>query len=142
MKKHTIHVLLRLSMSFIFLWAFLDKTFGLGFATKAGSAWIKGGSPTSGFLSNAVKGPFADFFHSMSGSVVVDWLFMIALLFAGLTLLFNRYVKWGTLAGSVLMLLMYISLMMPMNNPLIDEHVIYLLVLVLLGKESGRGWRG
>ncbi len=129
-------------MSFIFLWAFLDKTFGLGFATKVGNAWIKGGSPTTGFLSNAVKGPFADFFHSIAGSAVVDWMFMLGLLFVGLTLLFNRYVKWGALAGAVMMALMYLALIMPANNPVLDEHIIYILVLVLLGKESGRGWRG
>jgi thiosulfate dehydrogenase [quinone] large subunit len=28
-----------------FLWAFLDKTFGLGYATPAARAWINGGSP-------------------------------------------------------------------------------------------------
>ena len=29
-----------------FLWAFLDKAFGLGYATPSGNAWINGGSPT------------------------------------------------------------------------------------------------
>ena len=40
----------RISIGWIFLWAFLDKTFGWGFATPAGKAWISGGSPTTGFL--------------------------------------------------------------------------------------------
>jgi hypothetical protein len=31
-----------------FLWAFLDKTFGLGYATPAARAWINGGSPIVG----------------------------------------------------------------------------------------------
>jgi thiosulfate dehydrogenase [quinone] large subunit len=70
-----VFLLLRLSMGFIFLWAFLDKTFGLGFATKAAGAWIRGGSPTSGFLGNAVKGPFVDIFHSLSGLAEVPALF-------------------------------------------------------------------
>ena len=61
-------------MGFIFLWAFLDKTFGLGVATPADKAWIAGGSPTTGFLSNAVQGPFATFFNSLAGvPVVYDW---------------------------------------------------------------------
>jgi CPA2 family monovalent cation:H+ antiporter-2 len=37
-------------MGFVFLWAFLDKTFGFGYATASGKGWIDGGSPTEGFL--------------------------------------------------------------------------------------------
>ena len=135
-----VFTLLRYVMSFIFLWAFIDKAFGLGFATKSSGAWINGGSPTTGFLANAVKGPFADFFHGLSGMVAVDWLFMASLLFIGLTLLFNRYVKFGVCVGSVLMALMYTSLMLPENNPIIDEHIVYILVLILLGSRV-EGWR-
>ncbi|MEU1390068.1 hypothetical protein ABZ444_29030, partial [Nonomuraea sp. NPDC005730] len=40
----------RIAIGWIFLWAFLDKTFGWGFATPAGKAWVAGGSPTTGFL--------------------------------------------------------------------------------------------
>src|SRR5688572_9064984 len=36
----------RLALGWVFLWAFLDKAFGLGFATSAARAWIDGGSPT------------------------------------------------------------------------------------------------
>lgn len=31
------------------LWAFLDKTFGLGYSTRVAKAWVNGGSPTKGF---------------------------------------------------------------------------------------------
>ena len=33
---------LRLATGFIFLWAFLDKTFGLGFSTPVERAWLDG----------------------------------------------------------------------------------------------------
>ena len=36
----------RLSLGWIFLWAFLDKLFGLGHETPSARAWIDGGSPT------------------------------------------------------------------------------------------------
>ena len=49
---------LRLATGFIFLWAFLDKLFGLGYSTKSANAWIHGGSPTNGFLSHVAVGPF------------------------------------------------------------------------------------
>ena len=135
-KQKIVLVLLRLSMGFIFLWAFLDKVFGLGFATAPERAWINGGSPTTGFLANAVKGPFADLFHSLSGIAAVDWVFMLGLLFVGLTLIFNKYVKWGAIVGSLMMLLMYLALLLPENNPIIDDHIVYILVLLLLAFKS------
>src|SRR3989344_4564148 len=134
--QKNVSVLLRLSMGFIFLWAFFDKVFGLGFATTVEKAWIHGGSPTAGFLSFGVKGPFAEIFHSLAGIAVVDWLFMLGLLFVGLTLLFNKYLKWGCLAGSLMMLSMYLALLLPENNPVVDDHIIYMLVLVLFAFKS------
>ena len=135
-KEKNVFTALRFVMGFIFLWAFLDKTFGLGFATTAEKAWINGGSPTTGFLSLGVKGPFIDIFHSLAGVGVVDWLFMTGLLFVGLTLIFNKYVKWGCVAGSLMLFLMYMSLLLPENNPIIDEHIVYILVLALIALKS------
>ena len=135
-KEKILLTALRLAMGFIFLWAFVDKTFGLGFATSSEKAWINGGSPTTGFLSAGVKGPFAEVFHSLAGVVVVDWLFMLGLLFIGLTLLLNRYVFFGAVAGVMMIVLMWLSLLFPANNPLIDEHIIYALVLALLAVQS------
>ncbi len=134
--KNKINIVLRLSMGFIFLWAFLDKTFGLGFATSPEKSWLAGGSPTTGFLSFGVKGPFASFFQSLAGIPMVDWLFMIGLLFVGLTLLLNRFVKWGAVAGSVMLLFMYLALLLPENNPVIDDHLIYILVLLNLAVQN------
>ena len=115
--KKMIWFKLRLVMSLIFLWAFVDKLFGLGFATKSENSWLNGGSPTSGFLLNATHGPFAEFFKSLAGVAVVDWLFMLGLLFVGLTLLINRFVSWGAIAGGVMMALMWLSPFPPSNNP-------------------------
>ncbi len=137
-KQKIILAILRYCMGFIFLWAFLDKVFGLGFATTSEKAWINGGSPTTGFLSKAVKGPFADFFHSLAGYAVVDWLFMLGLLFVGLTLLLNKYVKWGSFVGCAMFLLMYLALMLPENNPVIDDHLVYIFVLLLVAFDSSK----
>src|SRR5690242_13255353 len=70
---------LRIMFGFIFLWAFLDKMFGLGFATPAAKAWINGGSPTKGYLSSS-EGPFAGFYHAIAGNGFVNVLFMLGLL--------------------------------------------------------------
>ncbi len=130
---------LRFVMAFIFLWAFVDKLFGLGFATTKVNAWIAGGSPTSGFLLHATKGPFASFFQSLAGIQVIDWLFMLGLLFVGVTLLVNRYVKWGAIAGIAMMILMWLAVFPPENNPLVDEHIVYILVLALLAAKNKTG---
>lgn len=131
MKTKNIITILRVALSFIFLWAFFDKLFGLGFATKIENAWIYGGSPTTGFLSHATAGPFAEFFQSLAGQTWVDWVFMIGLLGIGLTFLLNRHIKLGAIGGAILMFLMYLSVLPPKNNPLIDEHIIYLLIFLL-----------
>lgn len=135
-KEKLVFMVLRLAMGFVFLWAFFDKVFGLGFATTTGKAWINGGSPTTGFLSFAVKGPLAEIFHSLAGVAVVDWLFMLGLIFVGLTLIFNRYIKWGCVAGCLMLFFMYLALLFPENNPIIDEHIIYILVLMLIAFKS------
>lgn len=63
------HVLagLRLLTGFVFLWAFLDKTFGFGYATGSGRGWIDGGSPTEGFLGGVAVGPMESTFHDWAG---------------------------------------------------------------------------
>ena len=68
-------VAMRLSVGFLFLWAFLDKTFGLGYATPTDRAWINGGSPTNGFLSHLDVGPLKGFFNAIAGNPIADWLF-------------------------------------------------------------------
>jgi thiosulfate dehydrogenase [quinone] large subunit len=127
---------LRLVMAFIFLWAFIDKVFGLGFATKSADAWIRGGSPTAGFLKFGTHGPLALYFQSLSGNALVDWLFMFGLLFVGATLLLNKYVVWGAVVGIIMMVLIWLALLFPANNPIIDEHVVYALVLALFAIRS------
>ena len=132
--------ILRIALGYVFLWAFLDKLFGLGFATcKAkstglvdvgcSSAWINGGSPTKGFLGNAVTGPFADFYHNLAGQAWVDWLFMLGLLVAGVGLLLGTWIRFAALVGIVMFLLMWSALLWPANVPGVDEHIIYALVL-------------
>ena len=79
----------RLALGWVFLWAFLDKTFGLGYATEGKDAWLDGGSPTFGFLKFGAAGPFKDTYNSIAGDAWADWLFMLGLLGIGLGLLFG-----------------------------------------------------
>ncbi len=134
-------MLLRFSMAVIFLWAFFDKVFGLGFATTPEKAWLADQSPTTGFLKFATYGPFKPFFESLAGSAWVDWVFMLGLLLIGTTLLLGIAMRLAAIGGSILLLLMWLSLFPPKTNPLIDAHIIYALVLwILYFSKSGEIW--
>lgn len=137
--EKTLLFLLRISMSFIFLWAFFDKLFGLGIGTKPANAWIQGFSPTSGFLKLGTRGYFKPFFESLAGNMAVDWLFMLGLLFLGISLLFGIGMTIAGYAGTILMILLWLSLFPPQSNPILDQHIIYVFVLLLLrAKQAGR----
>lgn len=123
---------LRIALSFILLWAFFDKLFGFGFATTRGNSWIQGTSPTAGFLQFGADGIFASFFQSLSGNVFVDILFMMGLLAVGTCLLLGVGIRIACMAGALQMFLIYLSLFPPENNPVIDEHIVYILVFFLL----------
>jgi thiosulfate dehydrogenase [quinone] large subunit len=121
----------RIALGFVFLWAFVDKLFGLGIATPEAGAWINGGSPTTGFL-KGVEGPFADFFNSLSGQAWADWLFMLGLLGIGVALLFGVAVRLATVSGIILLALLWAASLPLKTNPVIDEHVIYALLLLVI----------
>ncbi len=125
---------IRLSIGWVFLWAFLDKLFGLGHETASAQAWVNGGSPTAGFLGNAVSGPFADFYSGFAGAAWADWLFMIGLLGIGVALVTGAGMRLAAAAGAVLLVLMWSAVLPPANNLFMDDHLVYALVLVALAQ--------
>lgn len=145
--KH-LPAVLRIVMGWVFLWAFLDKLFGLGFATAAGKSWLDGASPTAGFLLHGTTGPLAFLYTAIAGQTWVDWMFMLGLLGIGLALMLGVAMRPAAAAGSLMLGLMYSALLWPKNNPLVDEHVIYILLLILLAQMNagdtwgfGRWWK-
>ncbi len=146
-ETHVIWGVVRIALGLIFLWAFFDKLIGLGFATAADKSWLLGNSPTYGFLAKGVHGPLAEFYNSLASSVLVEWLFMLGLLFIGISLTFGIFMGLGCASGFVMMFLMWAALLPPANHPFIDDHVIYALVLVGLWASRaghviglGRAW--
>jgi thiosulfate dehydrogenase [quinone] large subunit len=131
----------RIALGWVFLWAFLDKTFGLGFATERADAWINGGSPTFGFLNFATEGKvFHDVFASLAGPAA-DWVFMIGLLGLGLALILGVGLRIAAISGSILLVLMWAAELRLENNPFMDDHIVYALVLVALAiYGAGRTW--
>ncbi|MCU1693417.1 MAG: putative integral rane protein SCJ12 [Frankiales bacterium] len=138
---------LRLALGFEFLWAFLDKLFGWGYATPSDRAWIHGGSPTSGFLSGA-GGPLKGVFHSLSGIAAMDWLFMAGLLGIGAALLLGVALRPAAASGVLLLTLMWFATWpfakvadgeaTHSTNPLVDDHVVSAFALVVVALLAGR----
>lgn len=138
--------LLRLATGFIFLWAFLDKAFGLGFATPSEGAWIKGGSPSGGFLnSEGVQGPLKSFFASLA-SPATDVLFMLGMLGIGVAVMVGIGLRLSAVVGAVILLLMHLAewpytANAGSTNPLVDHHLIYALALIVIAALSaGDTW--
>jgi len=111
---------LRIATGLVFLWAFLDKLSGLGYATPTAKAWINGGSPTKGFLSSVDVGPFDTAFHAIAGTVMMLMMWLAE--FPP-----DRFTTAGEPSMS--------------TNPLIDYHVIYAIALIVIALTyAGNTW--
>lgn len=147
----------RLLTAVVFLWAFADKAFGLGYATPGERSWANGGSPAGGYLASVDVGPMAGVFNSWAGSTLVDALFMGGLPAVGVALLAG-VARWpAALGGGLMMLTMWVAAWPPAReladgtpsmstNPLVDHHLLYAAVLVALaataaGHHAGLGRR-
>ena len=143
---------LRITTGFVFLWAFLDKTFGFGYATPAAKAWINGGSPTKGFLSTVEVGPLQSFFHAIAGTWWANSLFMVGLLAVGVALIAGIGLRVSAVSGALMMVMMWLA-EFPLarttaagepsgsTNPLVDYHIVYAVtVIVLAAAYAGHTW--
>jgi len=144
--------IIRLLLAWTFLWPFLDKNFGLGYTTTSDKAWQFGtgdGNPTAGFLKfgSNPEGPLASVFTDLapsSPSGFINWVFMLALLGAAIGLLLGIFMRFATIGGAILLFMMYLAeapwakytgpdgKIVAGNNPIIDDHIIYGAVLLLL----------
>ncbi|WP_165986002.1 DoxX family protein [Streptomyces sp. YIM 98790] len=143
---------LRIATGLVFFWAFLDKTFGLGYATPSERAWIEGASPAEGYLRGVSAGPLEATFHSWAGDLWADWMFMFGMLGCGLALVLGVALRPTAVAGSAMMLMLWLSQWPPAKelsdgspsmstNPLIDQHVVYAAVMIAVAAcGAGRVW--
>jgi thiosulfate dehydrogenase (quinone) large subunit len=147
---------LRLMMGITFFWAFLDKLLALGFTTGRNpetgvidffgpDAWIKGGSPTDGFLQFGLhtKEPFLGFYQGLAGSAFIEWIFMLSMAAIGLALIFGVGTRLAAIGGIIWLAIFYTaSAIWPEHNPVLDEHVIEAVVLVGVAYVGAGRWLG
>jgi thiosulfate dehydrogenase (quinone) large subunit len=158
----------RILLGLVFLWAFLDKTFGLGWATPSAMAWKFGtgdGSPTYGFLKFGTNpdSPLQSTWNSLAKAAEgnpnawSNWLFMAGLLGIGIALTFGVFMRIGSVSAVVLLALMWLA-EWPLkqivvdgqgtfNAPGLDDHIVYAVLaitLMLMGAERyvglGKWW--
>ena len=154
--------LLRVAMGWTFLWAFIDKLFGLGFSTgrnvETGAivfggpdAWINGGSPTAGVLGFALKGPFKGFYR-IDHRIHDDRRGTSGCRMGGLGLRAldardrarpDPRRRWGGFAavGGIIWMGIFFTAtaIWPEHNPFLDDHVVEAIVLAALFLAQRRG---
>lgn len=155
----------RIALGFYFLWAFIDKLLGLGYQTCRSvaedgtitiarfceNAWVNGGHVTEGYLvyGGNANSPFHAFFVDLGAERWTDWPFMLGLAGVGLALILGIGTKIGAWSAGLMLFFMYLTQMPTVTNPILDEHLIYILAIaaiVLVEKERqsvglGRWWR-
>ncbi len=154
---------LRILLGWSFLWAFLDKFFGLGFSTCRAdetsdidffcdAAMINGGSPTYGFLEFGTQGSHTGFLFDWMASSgpdqigVADIGFMAALLLGGVALMLGIATRIAAIGGALLMLFMFLAAdVWPENNPINSSHSIEMIVFLGIatvgpGRFALQGW--
>lgn len=123
-------VALRVAMGWIFLQAGLTKLFNPNWTA-------------AGFLQNAIPegNPFLPLWQSMAGSPLVDALNVWGATLIGICLILGLLVRWSAFWGALLMLFYWASALqggllagLPLAHGwVIDEHIVYILLLFGLG---------
>ncbi|MBZ2195804.1 DoxX family protein [Occultella gossypii] len=131
----------RIVIGFTFLWAFLDKLFGLNFSTPPEGSWLNGGTPAQGFI-GGIEGPFAGFF-GLFANPFGDFLFMVGLLGIGVAMITGAGLRIAAVGGTLLMLFMFVAalptatamvdgeLIRGATNPIVDSHWHEALLLII-----------
>lgn len=125
-------VALRVAMGWMFFWAGITKVLD--------PEWT-----SAGYLSQAKA--FTEIFAFLSSPnilPIVDFLNQWGLTLLGVSLILGVWVSISAPLGAVLMILYYLPLGFPEPNPhayVVDEHIIYFVVLVILTVfNAGASW--
>jgi thiosulfate dehydrogenase [quinone] large subunit len=149
--------LLRITLGFVYLWAFVSQAFGITYTNKAtpppnapaptkttyewtfdhdsSKGWISSGfehSPSEAYVDNNLHGPLA-FIPQKLPTGLVDFMWMFAIGGLGIALTFGIAANIAGWGGFLMNILIWLATFPPSTNPLIDgEHVTFALVVLLL----------
>lgn len=99
----------------------------------------------AGYLTNAKS--FSGFFGALASPGVLPFVNFVnewGLTLLGVSLILGLGVRLSAVLGAILMLLYWVALPFPMpnqNSYIVDQHIIYVFALLLLGSlKAGRVW--
>ena len=127
----------RIVIGFYFLWAFVDKLFGLGFTTASDRSVLSGGTPAQGYINNAIDDaqPLKGLYQSLFANGFGDFVFMLGLFAIGVAMLVGAGVRIAAVAGALLMLFMYLVALPWIGehgtNPILDSHWMEAMLLLI-----------
>lgn len=127
----------RIVIGFYFLWAFVDKFFGLGFTTASDRSVLSGGTPAQGYINNAIADgqPLKGLYQSLFANGFGDFMFMLGLFAIGVAMLAGAGVRIAAVAGALLMLFMYLVALPWVGehgtNPILDSHWMEAMLLLI-----------
>jgi len=127
-KSSLVTFLLRITFGWMFFYAGLEKfLLPTGFSAK-------------GFLLN-LHGPFAALYTPLAGNPLVDGLVVWGEILIGICLILGLLVRFAGFWGIIMMLLFYFAQYPPKNAFIVDDHIIYALVLVyFMVSSAGLFW--
>jgi len=141
--------LLRIFFGFEFLWAFLDKFFGLGIGTAPENSFLAGAPLTEGYLSFVTNpnSPFAFVFNGPDALLVqlgifVDLAYLGMLLVGGITLISGIGVRIGGLSTFIFFFSVWLATFPPANNPFIESHFLQMWILLFFVISNSGYWLG
>ncbi|GMA33415.1 DoxX family protein [Litorihabitans aurantiacus] len=127
----------RIVIGSYFVWAFLDKLFGLGFTTAPERSVLAGGTPAQGYINNAIADdqPLKSLYQTLFANPFGDAIFMLGLLGIGVAMLVGAGVRIAAVSGVLLMLFMYLVALPWVGehgtNPVLDSHWMEAMLLLI-----------
>lgn len=98
------------------------------------------GFSAKGFLLN-VHGPFSSFFLPLAGNPTVDQMVVWGEILIGLCLILGLLIRFASFWGIIMMLLFYLAEFPPQHAFIVDEHIIYSILLVFfMLSNTGNFW--
>lgn len=122
----------RIALGWLFFYAGITKVLN--------SQWS-----AAGYLNNAKS--FTGLYHWFASAQNIGWVNFInawGMTLIGVALILGIFVRWASLGGMLLMVLYYFALPLlypNANSFIVDEHIIYILVLaILFFSQAGKIW--
>lgn len=105
-------------------------SFGILFL-QAGLMKLLSDFSATDYLLASTYGPFATTFQSLANSNVTDFLVIFGEISIGIALLLGIFTKFTAVAGSLMMLLFYLSAFPPKTG-IVSMHIMYILIFCYL----------